>query len=104
MTSAGFTRSGPVAAAMLGLLLAVLAHAGPSRAAAPEPERRVALVIGNGAYPTAPPLANPPTDARKLAAALRGLGFEVLEAEDQDQPDMLARLDEFAARLEGARL
>src|SRR5438309_11870840 len=80
----------------------VLAYSGPSRAAATE--RRVALVIGNGAYANAPHLANPPTDARKLAAALRGLGFDVVEAEDQDQPDMLARLDEFAARLDGAQL
>jgi len=35
---------------------------------------------------------------------LRVVGFEVIEAADQDQPDMLARLDEFAAKLEGAKV
>ena len=32
-------------------------------------ERRVALVIGNGAYPTGP-LRNPPSDAQAMAASL----------------------------------
>lgn len=34
-------------------------------------ERRVALVIGNGAYTSAPPLKNPPNDARDMVATLR---------------------------------
>ncbi|HEX3145642.1 MAG TPA: caspase family protein, partial [Pyrinomonadaceae bacterium] len=38
--------------------------------------RRIALVIGNGAYATAPPLKNPPNDARDIAAALKTLGFD----------------------------
>ncbi len=48
-------------------------------------ERRIALVIGNGAY--APPigaLGNPANDARGLAAALEQLGFEVTLALDVD--------------------
>ena len=64
--------------------------------------RRVALVIGNGAYQNALHLPNPPNDAKAVAEALRGLDFEVIEAVDLDQPDMLARLDEFSAKLEGA--
>ena len=36
---------------------------------------RVALVIGNGDYRTAP-LKNPVNDARAMASALRGLGFD----------------------------
>jgi uncharacterized caspase-like protein len=51
----------------------------------------VALVIGNGAYQNAPKLPNPAADARAVAEALRGLDFEVIEAVDLDQPDMLAR-------------
>ena len=39
-------------------------------------EARVALVIGNGAYPSGP-LRNPPNDARAVAAKLGGLGFDV---------------------------
>src|SRR5713226_8216209 len=42
--------------------------------------RRIALVIGNGAYTNAPPLKNPPNDAREMAAALRFLGFDVSNA------------------------
>ena len=43
---------------------------------APANEKRVALVIGNGAYKDAP-LKNPPNDARAMAAALKELGFQV---------------------------
>ena len=64
--------------------------------------RRVALVIGNGAYQNALHLPNPPNDAKAVAEALRGLGFEVIDAVDLDQPDMLAKVDDFSAKLEGA--
>ncbi|MGE0155709.1 MAG: caspase domain-containing protein [Geobacter sp.] len=40
--------------------------------------KRVALVIGNGSY-TSAPLKNPVNDARAMAATLRRLGFEVEE-------------------------
>jgi uncharacterized caspase-like protein len=82
-------------AALLAVLL--LATALQANAA-----RRVALVVGNGAYQNAPNLPNPPNDAKAVAEALRGLGFEVIEAVDLDQPDMLAKLDEFSGQLEGA--
>ena len=39
-------------------------------------ERRVALVIGNGAYAFGA-LKNPPNDARAVAAKLTALGFSV---------------------------
>ncbi|HLG83530.1 MAG TPA: caspase family protein [Bradyrhizobium sp.] len=39
--------------------------------------RRVALVIGNGAYKTVPALPNPANDAADIAAVLRRLGFAV---------------------------
>ena len=51
--------------------LVVLGFAG-SAAAATTPPPRVALVIGNSAYPDAP-LANPANDARLMTATLRGL-------------------------------
>ena len=47
-------------------------------AGAPPPEKRVALVIGNGAYRNASPLANPPNDARAIAEAVRSAGFELV--------------------------
>jgi hypothetical protein len=38
-------------------------------------EKRVALVIGNGAYANATQLPNPPHDAEDVAAALKRDGF-----------------------------
>jgi tetratricopeptide (TPR) repeat protein len=55
--------------------LAALTPQGPSGAAT---TKRVALVIGNGAYQNAPQLANPPRDARLVAEALRAVGFQTV--------------------------
>ena len=42
-------------------------------------DRRVALVVGNGAYQNVARLSNPPNDAAAIAEALRGAGFEAVE-------------------------
>jgi hypothetical protein len=57
-------------------------------------EHRVALVIGNGDYRSAP-LKNPVNDARAMASALRNLGFEVLTGENVSRKAMLQKLREF---------
>jgi formylglycine-generating enzyme required for sulfatase activity len=57
-----------VAALLLGLL--------PSVACA---HKRVALVIGNGAYTKVEPLANPAKDAAAIAGLLREAGFDVVD-------------------------
>jgi uncharacterized caspase-like protein len=62
------------------------------------PLRRVALVIGNGTYPSAP-LRNPVNDARDMAAALRGLGFEVILRENATLRQMEEAVDELWKRL-----
>ncbi len=54
--------------AALGALAAAPARAG---------SKRVALVIGNGAYRNVPALPNPANDAGDVAAALKRLGFTV---------------------------
>jgi uncharacterized caspase-like protein len=41
-------------------------------------EKRVALVIGNGAYQNAPALPNPPHDAADVASAFKRIGFETI--------------------------
>src|SRR5580698_4276747 len=51
--------------------------AGFTSASAAADGRRVALVIGNGAYRSVPALPNPPGDAGDVAAALNRLGFAV---------------------------
>jgi len=45
-------------------------------------EKRVALVIGIGAYQNAPALANPVSDARAIGESLRRLNFDVVELYD----------------------
>lgn len=61
-------------------------------------ERRVALVIGNGAYETAP-LKNPVNDAQDMAKALGEIGFEVLYKENLNQNDMKRAVREFGAKI-----
>ena len=75
-------------------------------------ERRVALVIGNGAYkqPGAT-LRNPPNDARDVAAALTRLGFDLLPTssgsgwhQDVDLNSFGALLARFAISAHGAEM
>jgi uncharacterized caspase-like protein len=47
-------------------------------------ERRVALVIGNGAYVHTRELPNAPNDAADMARSLEGLGFRVETVIDGD--------------------
>ena len=61
--------------------------------------KRLALVIGNGAYTNAPPLKNPPNDARDMAATLKVLGFAVSSAIDADQRTMKRLIREFGQQL-----
>lgn len=61
--------------------------------------KRVALVIGNGAYTNAPPLKNPPNDARDMAANLKTLGFEVSSGVNVSQREMKRLIREFGQKL-----
>ncbi len=62
------------------------------------PERRLALVIGNGAYSDSP-LRNPVNDAHDMAQALRDLGFEVIYGENLLRNEMKSRIQEFGDKL-----
>lgn len=82
---------------------ATVAHAQAGRAPAqvkvdPAAERRIALVIGNSAYPRAP-LDNPVNDATDIAAKLRNLGFEVIERTNLKTSQIGRTLREFRSRL-----
>ena len=61
-------------------------------------ERRVALVIGNGAYQHLRSLANPPNDARDLTRVLEALGFEVDLGVDLSLVEMQRKITGFAKR------
>jgi Caspase domain/Putative peptidoglycan binding domain len=67
-------------------------------------ERRVAFVVGNGAYKNAAQLANPPIDAKSMARALRNVGFDVVEGTNQTRNQMTERLLEFGNKAQGADL
>ena len=64
--------------------------------------RRIALVIGNGAYDNAPQLANPVADARAVAAEFRKLGFVVIDGYDLDAAHMRAKVSELSSALPDA--
>ncbi len=59
---------------------------------------RLALVIGNADYQGAP-LRNPENDANDMAKTLKGLGFEVILAQNADQKTMINAVREFEQRL-----
>ncbi|MEP7239821.1 MAG: caspase family protein [Devosia sp.] len=65
-------------------------------------DKRVALVVGNGAYATLGTLANPTNDADDIASTLRAIGFEVTLAEDADEHQFTDALSNFATAADGA--
>jgi uncharacterized caspase-like protein/peptidoglycan hydrolase-like protein with peptidoglycan-binding domain len=71
-------------------------------ASSAQADRRIALVIGNGAYTQAAPLTNPANDARAVAAALERLGFEVVSGFDMSNADLRKAVRSFADKLVGA--
>jgi hypothetical protein len=86
--------------ASLALALAIAAAA--LWATDAQADRRVALVIGNGAYANAPKLPNPPNDAQDIAAALKRTGFDVVLAIDADKAGMDDAEIRFARAARGA--
>ena len=81
---------------MIAVLAIVLAGTAPALA------KRVALVIGNGAYEHTVALPNPANDAEQMAAKLRGLGFEVVAGQDQTYSEMRRSVMDFAKKAYGA--
>jgi uncharacterized caspase-like protein len=57
--------------------------------------RRVALVVGNGAYAHIEALRNPPNDAHAIANSLRHIGFTVYEGIDLDRAKMQSKIGDF---------
>jgi formylglycine-generating enzyme required for sulfatase activity len=79
------------------LLLFIISQQTLSQQVQP-PEKRVALVIGIGAYQNAPTLANPSNDARAMSETLRRLNFEVVEVYDGDYRRFSRALREFGIK------
>jgi Caspase domain/Putative peptidoglycan binding domain len=84
------------------LICAVATSAAVFMAAPASAERRVAIVIGNGAYKSVTPLPNPSMDAKAMAEMLRSMDFDVVEGTDLGRDAMTDRLRDFAAKSAGA--
>ncbi len=78
-------------------LLLIMGLATPAHAA-----KRVALVIGNGAYKHAAPLRNPQNDAEAVSAQLKALGFDVVTGINLTHRDFAIVLGRFRSKLEHA--
>jgi len=84
-----------VAAFLLLVAMSAPAHA----------EKRVALVIGNSAYQSAVPLANPANDAKLMSDTLLSLGFFVVGGGaklDLDKAGLDGALGDFSKAMIGA--
>jgi uncharacterized caspase-like protein len=64
-------------------------------------ERRVALVIGNGAYQYTGQLPNPVNDAQDIAHALRNVNFQVILKTDANLETMADAIYQFGESLKG---
>src|SRR6266496_2709285 len=108
----GFKMSGfkslLLCASLLSSLLSFTQGATSAQAATPAPgtsaalrgpDQRVALVIGNSKYQNVRPLQNPDNDAQSMAQLLNSAGFEVIEATDLTQNEMIKVVQDFSAKV-----
>ena len=65
-------------------------------------DKRVAFVVGNGAYKNVAPLPNPAVDAKSMAKLLRTVGFDVVEGSNLTRDKMTEKLLDFGKKAEGA--
>ncbi|MBS1875699.1 MAG: SUMF1/EgtB/PvdO family nonheme iron enzyme [Acidobacteria bacterium] len=90
--------------AVLGLLCQIAASQQRDLSVVPIiVQKRVALVIGNAAYPQSP-LKNPTNDAASMTLTLRQLGFEVIDGRDVTLRRFEELVDQFIARLNAGDL
>jgi hypothetical protein len=89
--------------ALLVVWMGIASAAEPQRnlgVASASAEKRVALVIGNAAYPGVAALKNPANDARDIAVKLKKLGFDVTVRTDMRYREMLRSLTEFGDKVQ----
>jgi hypothetical protein len=89
---------------VLGIVLTIVANAvalsaWPTDAAA---QKRVALVIGNSAYQHTSRLVNPINDATDMSAALKSVGFVVIDGFDLSKATLELKIRAFEEALQGA--
>src|SRR5438445_4312413 len=65
-------------------------------------DKRVAFVVGNGAYRNVAQLPNPAIDAKAMAGVLRNVGFDVVEGTNLTRDKMTEKLLDFGKKAQGA--
>jgi hypothetical protein len=85
---------------LAALLIAAFVQLALSSAAQAQ---RVALLIGNSSYQTAP-LSNPPNDVLAMEAALKATGFKVQKVLNANQGQMKRAVRDFGEAVKGAEL
>jgi hypothetical protein len=99
---AGAMPGGGLALLLWAALLLVASACAYAQPQAAGQVRRVALIVGNGAYQHTQPLTNPGNDARDMAESLRALGYEVIEGLDLDKAALDRIIHRFARALHDA--
>jgi uncharacterized caspase-like protein len=99
----GLTQLAQAALVAAWAATAITWTATPSSAAVQPTEKRVALVIGNGAYQSAVRLDNAVFDAKAVAESFRKLGFQVVDGYDLDIDQMRSKVSEFSAALSDSK-
>jgi uncharacterized caspase-like protein len=99
----GLTQLAQAALVAAWAATAIAWTATPSAAAVQPTEKRVALVIGNGAYQSAVRLDNAVFDAKAVAESFRKLGFQVVDGYDLDIDQMRSKVSEFSAALSDSK-
>ena len=84
----------------LVVALAIIGIIGSSSVA--KADKRVAFVVGNGAYRNVATLPNPPVDATAMAGMLRKLGFDVVEGVNLVRDEMTKKLLDFGQKAQEA--
>ena len=84
---------------LVATLLMAVAWAAAAQAPAAKPPARLALVIGNAAYPRTPLCPIPLNDAADIAKALEASGFTVIRRENASLREMHLALREFGDKL-----
>ncbi|WP_430649812.1 caspase family protein [Bradyrhizobium japonicum] len=83
------------------LLILAFAAAAPDPARAQQQEKRIALVVGNGAYAKSP-LATTANDAGLIAQTLQAAGFDVVGARDLDGDTLRKSLRDFIQKAQAS--
>jgi len=65
-------------------------------------DKRVAFVVGNGAYKNVAQLPNPAIDAKSMASVLRNIGFDVVEGTNLTRDKMTEKLLDFGKKAQDA--